>query len=50
MLSRSHEEMSVKMIDYIVEENNIDIDPAELKRVQVSLFCHYHYLVNRIAL
>ncbi|KAM1194354.1 hypothetical protein ACFX15_020656 [Malus domestica] len=30
----SHEEMSVNMIDYIVEENNIDIDSAVLKRVK----------------
>ncbi|KAK9117108.1 hypothetical protein Sjap_016055 [Stephania japonica] len=30
----SHEEMSVKMIDYIVDEHNIEIDPSGLKRVK----------------
>ncbi|XP_050372037.1 uncharacterized protein LOC126789974 isoform X2 [Argentina anserina] len=30
----SHEDMSVKMIDYIVDEHNIEIDPDELKRVK----------------
>ncbi|XP_047953110.1 deoxynucleoside triphosphate triphosphohydrolase SAMHD1 homolog isoform X1 [Salvia hispanica] len=32
---RSHEEMSLKMIDYIVDEHNIDIDSDFLKRVKV---------------
>ncbi|PNY02623.1 protein SAMHD5, partial [Trifolium pratense] len=30
----SHEQMSVKMVDYIVEEHHIDIDPQMLKRVK----------------
>ncbi|XP_051121989.1 uncharacterized protein LOC127245266 [Andrographis paniculata] len=30
----SHEEMSIKMIDYIVDEHNIDFDPNSLKRVK----------------
>ncbi|CAI9092901.1 OLC1v1028259C1 [Oldenlandia corymbosa var. corymbosa] len=30
----SHEEMSVKMIDYIVDEHNIDIDSENLSRVK----------------
>lgn len=34
---RSHEEMSLKMIDYIVDEHNIDIDSESLKKVKVLL-------------
>lgn len=34
---RSHEEMSLKMIDYIVDEHNIDIDSEILKKVKVWL-------------
>ncbi|XP_059649018.1 uncharacterized protein LOC132294975 isoform X2 [Cornus florida] len=30
----SHEEMSIKMIDHIVDEHNIEIDPGSLKKVQ----------------
>ncbi|RZC71999.1 hypothetical protein C5167_035153 [Papaver somniferum] len=30
----SHEEMSVKMVDHIVDEHSIDINPASLKRVK----------------
>ncbi|XP_057947916.1 uncharacterized protein LOC131143690 [Malania oleifera] len=30
----SHEEMSLKMIDYIVDEHNIEIDPERLKKVK----------------
>lgn len=29
--------MSVRMIDYIVDEHNIEIDSDDLKRVKVSL-------------
>lgn len=30
----SHEEMSLQMIDYIVDEHNIDIDSGLLKKVK----------------
>ncbi|KAL7091666.1 hypothetical protein ACP275_12G119000 [Erythranthe tilingii] len=33
-LDWSHEEMSLKMIDYVVDEHNIDIDPESLKKVK----------------
>ncbi|XP_030496702.2 uncharacterized protein LOC115712545 isoform X1 [Cannabis sativa] len=35
----SHENMSVKMIEYMVDENNIDIDPETLKRVKDMITC-----------
>lgn len=35
-VSRSHEQMSVDMIDYMVDEHNIEIDPGKIKRVKVS--------------
>lgn len=35
-VSRSHEQMSVDMIDYMVDEHNIEIDPEKIKRVKVS--------------
>lgn len=41
-ISRSHQDMSVKMIDYIVDENNIEVDPETLKRVKVNLL-YYEY-------
>ena len=34
---RVHEEMSEKMVDHIVDEHNIDIDPGDVKRVKVSI-------------
>lgn len=37
VLCRSHEQMSVNMVDYIVEEHNIDIESQMLKRVKVML-------------
>nr|KYP32641.1 Protein SAMHD1 isogeny [Cajanus cajan] len=30
----SHEQMSVNMVDYIVDEHNIDVDPQMIKRVK----------------
>ncbi|XP_010251290.1 PREDICTED: deoxynucleoside triphosphate triphosphohydrolase SAMHD1 homolog isoform X2 [Nelumbo nucifera] len=30
----SHEEMSVRMVEYIIDEHNIEIDPQSLKRVK----------------
>ncbi|KZV24752.1 hypothetical protein F511_29804 [Dorcoceras hygrometricum] len=33
-LTWSHEEMSLKMIDYVVDEHNIDIEPECLKKVK----------------
>lgn len=33
---RSHEEMSVEMVDHIVDEHHIDIDVETIKRVKVS--------------
>ncbi|XP_027151707.1 deoxynucleoside triphosphate triphosphohydrolase SAMHD1 homolog isoform X1 [Coffea eugenioides] len=33
-LKWSHEDMSLKMTDYIVDEHNIDIDPENLKKVK----------------
>ncbi|XP_062110298.1 uncharacterized protein LOC133822092 isoform X3 [Humulus lupulus] len=34
-----HENMSVKMVEYMVDENNIDIDPETLKRVKDMITC-----------
>lgn len=34
---RSHETMSVKIIDHIVNEHHIDIDPEMIKKVKVSV-------------
>lgn len=34
---RSHELMSVKMVDHIVDEHHIDIDSGMIKRVKVYL-------------
>ncbi|KAI3966617.1 hypothetical protein MKW92_028075 [Papaver armeniacum] len=31
---RSHKEMSVKLVDYIIDKHNIDIDPGTIKRVK----------------
>lgn len=33
---RSHEQMSVEMIDHMVDAHNIEIDPERIKRVKVS--------------
>lgn len=33
---RSHELMSVKMVDYMVDEHHIDIDSGMIKRVKVN--------------
>lgn len=38
LFSRSHEEMSVRMVDHIVDEHQIEIDPEVLKRVKVQNF------------
>lgn len=34
--SRSHEQMSVDMVDHIVDEHHIEIESEALKRVKVS--------------
>lgn len=44
VLSRSHEDMSLKMIDYIVDKHCIDIDSAILKTAKVRLSFHQLYL------
>lgn len=36
VLFRSHEQMSVDMVDYIVDEHAIDIDSDTVKKVKVS--------------
>ncbi|XP_048322886.2 uncharacterized protein LOC125420336 [Ziziphus jujuba] len=38
----SHQDMSVKMIDYIVDENNIEVDPETLKRVKEIITVSSH--------
>ncbi|MCL7029583.1 hypothetical protein MKW94_028166, partial [Papaver nudicaule] len=38
----SHEEMSVKMVDYIVDEHSIDINPDSLKRVKEMILASSH--------
>ena len=40
--SRSHEEMSLKMIDHIVDEHNIEIDSESLKKTKVISFLNSH--------
>lgn len=42
LLSRHHEEMSVKIVDHIVDEHNIDIDPEMVKNVKVCCFYWRH--------
>lgn len=37
VLYRSHEQMSVKMIDYIVDQHHIDIETEMTRRIQVSI-------------
>jgi hypothetical protein len=37
-ISRHHEDMSVKMVDYIVDEHNIEIDPECLQKVKVKRY------------
>ncbi|KAK3223298.1 hypothetical protein Dsin_010323 [Dipteronia sinensis] len=37
----SHEDMSIKMIDYIVDEHNIEIDSENLKRVKEMILASY---------
>lgn len=36
-ICRSHEDMSLKMIDYVVDEHNIDIESDAVKKVKVWL-------------
>ncbi|KAG9154813.1 hypothetical protein Leryth_020077, partial [Lithospermum erythrorhizon] len=38
----SHEEMSLKMIDYMVDEHHIDIDPESLKKVKDMIVASEH--------
>ena len=42
--SRSHEEMSLKMIDHIVDEHNIEIDSDILKKAKVISLLNGHSL------
>ncbi|CAJ2665439.1 unnamed protein product [Trifolium pratense] len=43
----SHEQMSVKMVDYIVEEHYIDIDPQMLKRVKEMILASSEFALPR---
>ncbi|KAK2419696.1 deoxynucleoside triphosphate triphosphohydrolase SAMHD1 protein [Trifolium repens] len=43
----SHEQMSVKMVDYIVEEHHIDIDPGMLKRVKEMILASSEFALPR---
>lgn len=36
LLFRSHEQMSAEMIDFMVDEHNIDIEPDLQRRVKVG--------------
>lgn len=38
----THEQMSRKMVDYIVDEHNIDIDPGDLKKVKDMISASSH--------
>ncbi|KAK7307217.1 hypothetical protein VNO77_40079 [Canavalia gladiata] len=44
----SHEEMSMKMIDHIVEQHNIDIDPELLKKVKEMITSSSDYPSQRV--
>ncbi|KAF7809285.1 deoxynucleoside triphosphate triphosphohydrolase SAMHD1-like protein [Senna tora] len=44
---RSHEEMSVKMIDYIVDEHNIEMDPEVIKKVKEMITASPEYPSQR---
>jgi len=35
---RSHEDMSTRMVEYIVDEHNVEIDAEMLKKVKVYTF------------
>ena len=50
-ICRSHEDMSVRMIDYIVDEHNIDIDVGVLKKAKVhaSPTCSENFLLRVLA-
>lgn len=39
----AHEQMSEKMVDYIVDKHNIDIDPGDLRRVKDMILASSHY-------
>lgn len=43
----SHEQMSVKMVDYIVGEHHIDIDPHMLKRVKEMILASSEFSLPR---
>ncbi|PRQ41162.1 putative HD/PDEase domain-containing protein [Rosa chinensis] len=45
----SHEDMSVKMIDYIVDEHHIDIDSEELKRVKDLILASSKHVAQNAA-
>eukprot|EP00262_Sarcandra_glabra_P006375 TRINITY_DN1861_c0_g1_i1.p1 TRINITY_DN1861_c0_g1~~TRINITY_DN1861_c0_g1_i1.p1 ORF type:complete len:460 (-),score=48.66 TRINITY_DN1861_c0_g1_i1:361-1629(-) len=45
----SHEQMSVMMVDHIVDEHNIDIDPHSLKRVKEMILASSHVAVSKSA-
>lgn len=35
ILTRSHEQMSTKMVDHIVDKHNIDVDSEMMRKVKV---------------
>ncbi|XP_073221234.1 uncharacterized protein [Cicer arietinum] len=43
----SHEQMSVNMVDHIVEEHRIDIDPQMLKRVKEMILASSEFALPR---
>ncbi|KAM7280229.1 hypothetical protein ACFE04_007363 [Oxalis oulophora] len=43
----SHEEMSVKMVDHIVDEHNIDIEPDMIKRVKDMILASSEIAVTK---
>lgn len=42
---RSHEDMSYRLVDYIVDEHNIEMDDGMLKKVKVDKFSYKLYLL-----
>lgn len=45
---RSHEQMSVKMVDYIVDEHHIDIDAESMKKVKEMILASSKYATTQI--
>lgn len=44
----SHEQMSVKMVDYIVDEHHIDIDPGCLQRVKEMILGSVNHTYTKV--